>query len=140
MTLIAQFEIYGLPEMTNTLAYKHWTGRYKEAKKWKRLVIEQCLINRITGIRLEKAKLTLTRHSMKEPDFDGLTSGFKHIIDGLVRAGTLEDDSRTVIGQPEYFWEKAPRGNGRVTIKIEDPLDLSFPELKEFQNRHGASI
>lgn len=126
MTLVAEFQILDLPKMTNSLARLHWSAKMKEARKWKGLVFEKCVELRICGLHLEKAQITLTRHSAKEPDFDGVASGFKHILDGLVVAGVLDDDKPSVIGSPTYKWEKAKAGEGRVTIKIEDPLDLDY--------------
>lgn len=69
---------------------------------------------------LKKAKLTLTRHSSYEPDFDGLVSSFKQIIDGLVEAKILENDKRENIDVPCYLWKKALRGHGKITVRIEE--------------------
>lgn len=73
---------------------------------------------------LQTARLTLTRYSTIEPDYDGLVSSFKPIIDGLVEAGFLAGDKRANIGVPDYRWEKAKRGQGRITVRIELPAAL----------------
>lgn len=69
---------------------------------------------------LKKARLTLIRRSSARPDTDGLVSGFKHIIDGLVEARVLENDSFEHIGFPDYRWEHAKAGKGHVSIKVEE--------------------
>jgi hypothetical protein len=57
---------------------------------------------------------------MRPPDSDGLVSGFKVIIDSLVKAGVLIDDNFKVIGMPVYTWEYRTRKlGGQMVIKIE---------------------
>jgi hypothetical protein len=60
----------------------------------------------------------LTRLSSTEPDFDGLVSGFKVILDSLIKCGVLEDDNPKVIGHPTYAWEKCKKGEGRIRIEV----------------------
>lgn len=67
---------------------------------------------------IARASLTLTRCSTTRPDPDGLTSSFKHIIDGLVKSGVLADDRHENIGFPTYLWEQAPRGKGCIRIQL----------------------
>lgn len=69
---------------------------------------------------MAKAKLTLTRYSSKEPDFDGLCSSFKNVIDGLVEAGVIIDDKMSVIGQPTYAWVKCPPKKGKIKVVVEE--------------------
>lgn len=73
---------------------------------------------------LKKAKITLTRHSSVSPDFDGLVSSFKHILDGLIDAKVIQNDKFENIGAPEYVWEKTGRRAGRVTIEV---LEVAVP-------------
>lgn len=118
--LIAEFDIMGLPMMTNKIGGSHWTKRHKEAVKWKRAISAHCAQFQISGLGLDKASLTLTRHSSKEPDMDGLVSGFKHVIDGLVMAGVIIDDKPSVIGQSQYRWLYRPtKHGGMISVKIE---------------------
>lgn len=75
---------------------------------------------------LAKAKLTLTRHSSTEPDYDGLVSSFKPCIDALIMANVIENDRMSNVGKPTYLWELAPRNKGHITIKVESiPMELS---------------
>lgn len=122
MTL--EFEIQGLPAMTNTLR-KHWAVILKERAKWKRLVCAAVLMEQKRAARdfkfetLVKARVTITRFSTRPPDFDGLVSGGKAILDGLVEAKVLIDDNVSVIGAPIYLWAKAKPKQGRIRVRVE---------------------
>jgi hypothetical protein len=112
------FELEGLPRMTNASGRKtHWAIKAKEAKDWKRKVLL------VTGPYrpkepLKKARLILTRFSSSSPDPDGLVSGFKHIVDGLVECGVLANDKFENIGMPDYRHVKCKRGEGKVKVEV----------------------
>ncbi len=130
--LILQVTIEGLPKTTNATYHRHYMVVAKEAREWKNLVAAH-LNSEINKSRamfssfflvtsmlpMKKAKLTLTRHSSSEPDFDGLASSFKHVIDGIVQAGVIVNDKMSVIGQPTYQWKKARPKCGFITVRIE---------------------
>lgn len=122
MTL--EFEIPGLPKMTNTLR-KHWAVIQKERAQWKKFVCAAVLIEQKRAARdfkfetLVKARVTITRFSTRPPDFDGLVSAGKAILDGLVEAKVLIDDNVSVIGAPIYLWEKASPKKGKIKVKVE---------------------
>jgi Holliday junction resolvase RusA-like endonuclease len=120
--VILEFEIEGLPKMTNTLR-KHWAVIQKERAKWKRLVAQACLNEKDCAARIRKpltqAQVTITRFSSTAPDYDGLVSAGKAILDGLVEAGVIVDDNVSVIGQPKYLWEKAKPKMGKVRVRVE---------------------
>lgn len=120
MKLIAEFEIGKLPCMTNAIGRRHWSAKHKERVIWQRLVSEQCYLHKINSLALTKVKLSFVRCSSRPPDFDGLVSGFKVVIDSLVKCGVITDDNVTIVGQPSYTWEHRPtKQGGRVKIKIE---------------------
>lgn len=114
-----EFEIKGLPKMSNALLRGHWRSKIAYTQRWKYHVRIACL-GEEPKAPLARAKLTLTRCSTVEPDFDGLVSGFKPIVDGLVEAKILANDKSGNIGQPVYLWELAKRGKGCVRIKVEE--------------------
>lgn len=116
------FTLTGLPKTTNGHSRAHWRSLHKEATKWKRAV--RFAINIVPDTPIKKAKLLLIRRSSSEPDFDGLVSSFKHVIDGLIKAGIIESDKMSVIGQPEYKWEKVSRGAGHIYIEVKDLMNL----------------
>jgi hypothetical protein len=72
---------------------------------------------------LQKATITLTRFSSNEPDFEGLVSSFKPVLDGLIEAGVILDDHPSVIGQPVYLWERCKAGSGKIRIQVRSVLD-----------------
>jgi hypothetical protein len=118
------FILPGLPKTTNSGNRAHWAVKVKEANKWKQEVYWAliCRKDRMPPRPLARARLTLTRCSSSEPDFDGLVSSFKHIIDGMVECKLLVNDKPSVVGQPQYRWAKAPRGKGFVTIQVEGEI------------------
>jgi hypothetical protein len=115
---VIEFELPGLPRTTNA-SNVHWRIRHTHAKKWKDLVIIAARSKGLPDEPLKKAKLTLTRFSAREPDFDGLVSSFKHVIDGLIDAAVIADDKQSVIGQPTYNWVYAFRNKGKISVKVE---------------------
>lgn len=114
-----QFEIMGLPKTINAAGRWHWALKSKEANYWKKMVfLSVCSQRPIEP--LKKAKLTLTRCSSSEPDFDGLVSSFKHVLDGLKEARIILDDKPSNIGSPTYLWEKVSPKAGRIKVKVEE--------------------
>lgn len=111
------FTIPYLPKMANQQLRGHWRTAYGHAKKVKRSVWRACWPFK-PDKPLTRAILTLTRHSSVEPDFDGLSSGFKHVIDGLVECGIIENDKMSCIGQPIYRWEKGKKGKGFIHVHV----------------------
>lgn len=118
MRIIAEFEILGLPQTVNAIGRKHWAVKVKEARKWKQLVVTECILAGIGGLNLAQASLELTRYSSRETDFDNLASSFKHVLDGLTAAGVIVDDKPSVIGSPTFIWQKVKPGDGRIRVKI----------------------
>lgn len=120
MTYKLDFEIPSLPKMTNNAsgASNHWRYTHAERKKWRNAVCQIAKVRR-PDEPLLKAKLCLTRYSSVSPDPDGLVSGFKSVIDGLVDAGVLVNDKVVNIGMPEYRWEKVSPRSGKIRIQVE---------------------
>lgn len=111
------FSIQGLPKTTNSMSRQHWRTKAKEAKHWKWLVWGAVCTQKPEK-PFKHAMLTLTRHSSSEPDYDGLVSSFKHIIDGLVESHVLIDDRMSNITST-YLWEKIGPKKGHITVKVE---------------------
>src|SRR4051812_26626759 len=121
MTYSLHFSLPGLPRMTNHGSGKstHWRTVQRDAKLWKSAVAL------IVGAKrppapLQKARLTLTRHSSVSPDPDGLVSGFKRVIDGLVESGVLANDRYENIGMPDYRWVKAKVRQGKIEVRVDE--------------------
>lgn len=111
--------IPGLPPMTNEVLAMKLRERMQSKKFWKEVVIYETCGKRPPKPLL-KAHLTLTRFSNVRPDPDGLTSGFKHVVDGLVLANVLANDKFENIGFPVYLWEPAKRGIGKIRIQLKE--------------------
>lgn len=120
-----EFEIVGLPRMSNASGRSRgfWAIR-QETKKWKDAVTAIARSKRPPK-PLVKAKVTLTRFSSVSPDYDGLVTGFKPVLDGLVAGGILENDKFANIGAPTYLWERAPGGKGKIRVRVEEVLEVS---------------
>lgn len=112
--------MYCLPKTTNDNVRLHWRVKHVESLKLKSRVKTQVVLHGPPPAPLDKARVTLERHSSSEPDFDGLVSGFKFILDGLVDAGVLINDKMSVIGAPIYIWKKAKKCAGKVKITVEE--------------------
>lgn len=111
------FELLGLPPTLNSRG--HWRVKAKLTKRWRLMAALTAKASR-PAAPLSKARVTLTRFSSNEPDFDNLAGSFKPILDGLKSAGIILDDKRSVIGRPTYNWEHAPRGSGKVRVEVEE--------------------
>lgn len=111
----------GLPPMNTADRRGRWV-MIRAKREWESKVCGAVLmaLGRWPESPMKRAHVTITRYSgVREPDFENLTQGGKFLLDGLVKAGVLEDDSPKVIGQPTYKWEPAKRGEGRVRIQVE---------------------
>lgn len=109
--------LHGLPKMANQLLRGHWRVKHAHAMKWK-LAVSLACHGRLPARPLERANVSIVRCSSVRPDFDGLVSSGKPLLDGLVEAGVLADDTHAVIAQPEYAWEKAPPRGGHTRVEV----------------------
>lgn len=114
-------EIDGLPKCTSN-ANLNWKARWVEAKKWKRIISNHVILNRLRpGYPLKKVHIRFTRFAHgKRPDDDNLLIGFKACRDALVESGLIADDSPDVVLKAEYFWEPAKPKQGKIRIEIEE--------------------
>lgn len=111
-----EFEIDGLPRTTNG-SHGHWRVKHAHTLAWQKRVFDKAFPLRPSE-PLTSARITLTRLSSNEPDFDNLAISFKPVIDGLRRAGVIADDKQSVIGRPEYAWEKTSPRKGRIRVCV----------------------
>lgn len=111
-----KIKLPGLPKMMNKV-HSRWS-RMSERKKWKSAVYCSIRQEDRPPEPLAKAHITCIRRSSKVPDYDGIVSGFKHIIDGLIEAGIITDDSMEVIGVPDFRWEKVSQRQGEIEVHV----------------------
>ena len=113
-----------LPPTVNAMGRWHWARKVKVSKLWNQIVLyhlsaADVFKHRHLQAPLDRAKLTLVRCSSVEPDYDGLVSSFKVVIDALRHNHILADDKVQNIGVPTYVWEKASPGKGGVKVVVE---------------------
>lgn len=113
-----EFILPGLPKTTNG-SKANWRAKMAEARKWKNAVII-CVSKDKPDYPLSKAQIIYTRISSQEPDFDGLVSSFKHVQDGLIDVGIIENDKPSNIGQPHYRWIKGKPKKGAIIVRIQE--------------------
>jgi Holliday junction resolvase RusA-like endonuclease len=113
-----EFSLAGLPKMNTGFSRGNRFAQSRETTKWKSKVHLAC-IGQLPPEPLERARLTLTRLSSVEPDYDNLVISFKPIVDGLVKAGVLANDRSSNVGRPEYLWVKVGPRDGRITVRVE---------------------
>lgn len=123
MTLILAFEIdcsspNKLPPISMNGSHGHWRTAAATRAKWKRSASFAIMKHKIPDAPLKKAKLILVRRSSRPPDYDGLVSSFKPIVDALKAMKVIEDDSMKIVGAPEYRYEVAGRGKGSIRVEV----------------------
>lgn len=111
-----EITLAGLPSTPN--ARRHWRVVAKENKAWG-LAVSLAVGNSKPITPLQLARLTLTRVSTTEPDYDNNVSSFKCIVDGLRYAKVLADDKKKNIGESRYQWEKCKKNQCCVRILVE---------------------
>lgn len=118
-----EFKIEGLPSLANIASGKsHWRHAHREAKRWhEEVVIAMRLSNCIKPKKpLKHYLLYLVRYSAVEPDYDGLVRGFKYVVDGLKYSKVIEDDKLSNSGQWICLWERVPRKQGHLRIRVQE--------------------
>ncbi len=114
---LLEFVLPGLPRTANG-SHGHWRSKFSHTKMWKQKIFTACWHKR-PEVPLEKARITFTRCSGRECDFDNLVISFKACMDGLKQAGIIVDDKTANVGRSEYLWEKGKNGKGFIKIKVE---------------------
>ena len=113
------FILPGLPKVTSNGPHGKWFAAAAERKRWVIKTGNMAIICGLPREPLKKARITLTRMSSFQPDYDNLVISFKPILDGLKRAGVIVDDRMDNIGRPEYLHEKTSPRKGQIRIHVE---------------------
>jgi hypothetical protein len=114
-----QVKIDGLPPTQNRLNTMHYMAKARIAKQWREAVmwaVGSCIPSK----PIEKAKITITRHSSVEGDGDNYSGGYKNIIDSLRALKILKEDRVSNIGNIQTPWIKARPGKGHIEIQVEE--------------------
>lgn len=140
MSVVLDVTIPGIPPINSAGHHggNHWS-RTQIKRQWESKICVAVLdaLGRWPEAPLDRAEVTLIRRSASEPDFDNLVGAQKFILDGLVKAGVIADDSPKVIGRPDVRWEFAPRGQSETRIVVFDPKATMHQTA---QDDSGATI
>jgi hypothetical protein len=108
----------GLPKTTNAhRSSGHW-DRYRDDSVWKSAVGALVGAKR-PKLPVPRCRLHLTRFSSVEPDYDGLVSSFKSVVDGLREAGVILNDRYSNTGPWDCRWAKCPPKQGHIHVVVE---------------------
>ncbi|MFL9611142.1 hypothetical protein ACKF11_13735 [Methylobacillus sp. Pita2] len=120
-----KIKIPELPETTNAARHAngHWSTRAKKDRGLKMAIWHLILEQGKPRTPLARAKVTLIRHSSSEPDYEGLVSSFKPVLDCLTESGVIVDDNCKVLGIPTYLWGKAKPKAGYSEVIVEEISD-----------------
>lgn len=113
-----ELEFTVLPRSLNmTLERNRWLHR-NSGKRWDALV-RYTIGNRLPDTPLQKAHITLVRAYYRTLDYDGLVGSMKVVVDALVTAKVLIDDSWKVTGKWDVDQVFRPLKDGPLlTVKI----------------------
>lgn len=117
MSYVLDFELAGLPSTANSHR-SHWVAGANR-KKWRKAVELRTFMQRPPS-PLSSCRITCTRFSSSEPDYDNLVQSFKPVIDGLKDGGIIQDDKSSVVKERKYLWEKAKAKAGRIKVLVEE--------------------
>lgn len=112
-----KLEIDQLPKALNKALRTHYHQLNKEKKRWHELMILLTLRNRpVTPLTF--GKLRIIRHSYRMLDYDGFVGSLKPVVDGLIHAQIIKDDSWGVLGAWEVDQCFRPKKEGPL-LEIE---------------------
>lgn len=110
--------LHSLPKSLNKKLRSNRFKNHSENKRFDFLIAGMAR-NQLPKEPLKKARLKITRHFYRTLDFDGLVGSMKPVVDALVSAGILIDDSWNVLGPWEVDQVFRPKSQGPlVTIQV----------------------
>ena len=112
-----------LPTLNETVAEtkRHWS-RYSHLKKTATEVVAwNCKAQRLKPIDDRVTLVFDWPHSRRDPDNQSF--GAKMILDGLVKAGVLPDDSRKWIAEIRHVFRRSDKTDQIVIVEITDDQD-----------------
>lgn len=111
-------EIPWLPKSLNTKLRKNRHANNRENYAWDNYLGNICY-NLKPPAPLERATIRIVRHSHRMLDFDGCVGSLKPVVDALVSARVLADDSWKVLGDWKVSQEFRPKKLGPLlTIQV----------------------
>lgn len=108
-----------MPNLNDVIAAskRHWSYYSKEKKRWTEVAALEAKAQGLTPMRLPVWVRTTYYLKTRRSDPDNLRVAIKFILDGLVQAGILEDDSqRWIIGFQDLF--ELDRNDPRIVVQL----------------------
>lgn len=110
---ILSLEIPWLPQSLNKSLRAHRFKRHKENQAWDAYIGGMVLtVGRMPPHPLPYARIRLVRHSHRMLDYDGLVGSLKPVVDALVSARVIADDSWKVLGAWDVDQRFRPKAQG----------------------------
>ena len=109
-----------LPPMNRAATGRHRMVQHREAKAVKLATKLELAKHALPAAPLARAALLVTRHSASMADRLNIAQAAKPVVDAIVQAGVLADDSPAVLASERYEWQRAPRGQGRLEVIVEE--------------------
>ena len=111
------FKVSGQPLALNKVLRMHYHSRNKYNKRWYD-IIHYAVWRQLPPKPLDKATITIILHLPKRYDYDGGVGALKPLIDGLVHAKVIRNDSYVVTGPWYVTQELCKKGLQMVEISI----------------------
>ena len=108
-----------MPNLNTVIAAtkKHWSHYSKEKKKWTQMVRVEALSQRIAPITQPVWVRSEYYSKNRRADPDGIRIAAKYILDGLVEANVLPDDSQKwIIGFVDRF--SVDKDDPRIEVEL----------------------
>ncbi len=114
--------LHSLPDSLNKGLRGHRMKYFKKNARWDMLIFGMAR-HKLPPTPLKKARITIVRHFWRTLDYDGLVGSMKPIVDALVDAGVMVDDSYAVTGPWNVTQEFRPKKEGPLlTVLVEEVL------------------
>jgi hypothetical protein len=117
-------QIPNLPKSLNKKLRSNRFALMRENRSFDMLLACECSAKKPKA-PLERANITLIRHSHRTLDYDGLVGSMKPVVDALVSCGVLLDDSWRVLGRWNVDQRFRPKKDGPL-LEI---MVQSLPEI-----------
>lgn len=113
----------GIPPSPNQTRREHWAKRAAEARSWRDAALYAALDTRNRHpqqqfpIRSARLRVVIVSPTSVRRDPDNVIASVKPILDGIVRAGILADDSFAVVRELAVALERGKTAEVRIEVE-----------------------
>ena len=100
-----------VPKSLNKELRGHRYARSRSNHAWD-LLVSTLVKNQLPAAPLNKGRIKIVRRFYRTLDYDGLVGSMKPVVDALVSAGVLKDDSWKTLGVWDVTQEFVPKSYG----------------------------